>query len=474
MVFYFVQRGETLYTIAKRYQTTVHALVVANHLDDPNAISPGLALVIPRPGEVPSPPPGGILHLVRPGETVLRLAEQFGVDVREILRANQIAHPEFVQPGQQLVIPEGMGPGEEWPMWGHSPGRAGASPVVLEGIPSEGWRYVPQQASVARPSAPTIRYNRVFAGLADGCFYAFDLKDGRIKWRLPAGEAYARVDGDPSELATPAIFDGLAYLCGLDGAIHAVDAYSGKGVWRLSTDAKIMSSPAVLEDILYVGNGNGVLSAIEVKTGTIVWRRCLDAAMEHPVAVGDRRVFAVTQAGTLWSLDAQTGAILWQVAEGVNVAPVFAEVVLLAGGSALDPQNGKPLWRVNTVQAVPSVRGDRVIYPHAVVDLFTGQPLVTRDTGDLGMTGEGLAERRNSRSLCAVSPICSGDLVVGVDGEQNLFGWDAKRGNAAWEVKLPAASCQPPAVAPGQVVVALDHGLQTYWFDSKEKEKESE
>lgn len=52
MVFYFVQRGETLVAIARRYKTTVHAIVAANRLEDPNAICPGQALIIPRPGEV--------------------------------------------------------------------------------------------------------------------------------------------------------------------------------------------------------------------------------------------------------------------------------------------------------------------------------------------------------------------------------------------------------------------------------------
>lgn len=95
MVFYFVQRGETLYHIAQRYQTTVHAIVAANRLEDPNAICPGQALMIPKPGEVPSPPPGGIVHLVRPGETIFHLARKFGSTVPEIMRANQVAHPDF-------------------------------------------------------------------------------------------------------------------------------------------------------------------------------------------------------------------------------------------------------------------------------------------------------------------------------------------------------------------------------------------
>ena len=42
-----VQRGETLYSIAVRYDTTVQALVVANNLSSPNLIYVGQTLNVP-------------------------------------------------------------------------------------------------------------------------------------------------------------------------------------------------------------------------------------------------------------------------------------------------------------------------------------------------------------------------------------------------------------------------------------------
>jgi putative chitinase len=44
-----VAAGETLALIAAKYQTTVETLLELNHLADPNVISVGEPLIVPRP-----------------------------------------------------------------------------------------------------------------------------------------------------------------------------------------------------------------------------------------------------------------------------------------------------------------------------------------------------------------------------------------------------------------------------------------
>ncbi|HEY3365456.1 MAG TPA: PQQ-binding-like beta-propeller repeat protein [Symbiobacteriaceae bacterium] len=453
MVFYFVQRGETLYAIAKRYQTTVHAIVTANRLEDPNAICAGQALLIPRPGEVPSPPPGGIVHLVRAGETVFGLATKFSTTPHDILRANQIAHPEFILAGQQLVIPEPVEPGDDWPMLGRTPGRVGAGPVVLHGAPLDGWTFAPRKQACALPSAPVIRYDRIFVGLGDGNFYCLDRNDGRIKWRWTAGEPASFSRSEGHGLATPLIFDGLTYLCGPDGDVTAVDAYTGRQVWRVKTGSVITSSPVAFEGVVYFGAWDEQIYALEAKTGAIAWKRSLEAPVHLPVALGDDHVYAAAEDGMLWSLDAQTGEVCWKAAGPGPRAPIFAEVVVLAGERAYDPQNGTVLWELpdpgSLIGAVPVARLDRVIYPGGVVDLFTGK-LVRPDDPP------GLPIRQS---------VATGSIILGVGSDQRLYARDAADGRIVWARSLPAPSHQPPAVAAGQVVLALADGtVQTYRF----------
>lgn len=455
MVFYFVQRGETLYSIAKRYQTTVHAIVAANCLEDPNAICPGQALIIPRPGEVPSPPPGGIVHLVRPGETVFHLATKFGTSPQDILRSNQVAHPEFILPGQQLVIPEPSEVGEDWPMLGRTAGRAGITPVSLTGIPLPGWAYTPRKNLGASPSAPVLRYDRVFVGLGDGYYYSLDRKSGRVKWRIPTGGARAIAHIGEHPLATPAIFEGLAYLCGPDGTIYAVDAYTGHQIWKVSVGGPIVSSPAAAGGVVYLGCCDEHLYALEAKTGAIVWKRHVGAPLFHSLAAGDDHVFAVTPTGQLWAVDAQTGETCWTVAAEADQPPVFAEVVVVVGGRAYDPRNGQAVWEIDCNGTRPVVRVDQLLYPGGAVDLFTGSLRWARQETSTAVTGR---VHVPAPEIPMNNHVATATLVLGVGADQRLYAWDVTSGTTAWTVDLPAPSGQPPAVGAGQIFLALEDG----------------
>lgn len=82
----------------------------------------GLALSGRGGGEGPSPAGGGRaasrtalaaepVHVVRPGETLYRIARRYGVTVDELARYNQIADPTQIEAGQRIRIPPGAGQG---------------------------------------------------------------------------------------------------------------------------------------------------------------------------------------------------------------------------------------------------------------------------------------------------------------------------------------------------------------------------
>lgn len=95
-VYYIVQRGDTLYSIARRYGTTVNAIAAANNIADPNRIQEGTRLLIPV---------SSVIYRVQPGDTLTSIAARFGVSVQDIVRANNIANPNLILVGQELVIP---------------------------------------------------------------------------------------------------------------------------------------------------------------------------------------------------------------------------------------------------------------------------------------------------------------------------------------------------------------------------------
>jgi putative chitinase len=108
-----VRPGDTLYSIARVYGTTVWAISAANGIANPNYIYVGQRLVIPTgapPGPPPGPPPGGrTIYVVRYGDTLSSIARTFGTTVWAISAANGISNPNCIYAGQRLVIPGGGG-----------------------------------------------------------------------------------------------------------------------------------------------------------------------------------------------------------------------------------------------------------------------------------------------------------------------------------------------------------------------------
>jgi murein DD-endopeptidase MepM/ murein hydrolase activator NlpD len=106
---YVVQPGDTLYTIAQRFGSTVEAIVAANDIADPSVINVGQKLIIPtdQPELVPSPEPrpDTRLHPVRPGEVLPSLAFRYGTTVWTLREVNELAWLSPLPPGQRLVIP---------------------------------------------------------------------------------------------------------------------------------------------------------------------------------------------------------------------------------------------------------------------------------------------------------------------------------------------------------------------------------
>jgi len=103
--YYIVQKGDTLYSIAYRYGTTVGAIVAANNIYNPSFIYAGQKLVIPARQWAVSPPPAVTCYVVRKGDTLVSIALRHGTTVSAIALANNLANPSFIWPGQCLVIP---------------------------------------------------------------------------------------------------------------------------------------------------------------------------------------------------------------------------------------------------------------------------------------------------------------------------------------------------------------------------------
>jgi LysM repeat protein len=109
---YVVQQNDTLFSIATRHGTTVSALMQANGLYN-YWIYVGQVLKIPgyaSPAPIPQPLPQSVYHIVRSGDYLAAIATRYRSTPYSIQIANKLSNPSFIWTGQKLYIPDGQPP----------------------------------------------------------------------------------------------------------------------------------------------------------------------------------------------------------------------------------------------------------------------------------------------------------------------------------------------------------------------------
>jgi LysM repeat protein len=114
-IYYVVRPGDTLYSIARKFGVSMQAIMAANNLANPNWIYVGQRLLIPSPGTpwptpTPGPWPQPTTYVVKRGDTLYSIARRFGTTVQAIAQANHIINPNRIYVGQRLVIYGTPGP----------------------------------------------------------------------------------------------------------------------------------------------------------------------------------------------------------------------------------------------------------------------------------------------------------------------------------------------------------------------------
>lgn len=90
---------ESIYSIADLYKISVETLMWANDLSEDDVLHPGDTLIVL--------PVDGVIHTVKRGQSLSKIAMLYGIDANDIVSQNQLVS-ERIFAGQQIIIPEGL------------------------------------------------------------------------------------------------------------------------------------------------------------------------------------------------------------------------------------------------------------------------------------------------------------------------------------------------------------------------------
>ena len=95
---YIVKSGDSLYKIAQNFDTTVSEIMSLNNLTNTN-LSIGQRLIIPN-----SKPTNDNIYIVKSGDSLYKIAQNFDTTVSEIMSLNNLTNTNL-SIGQRLIIP---------------------------------------------------------------------------------------------------------------------------------------------------------------------------------------------------------------------------------------------------------------------------------------------------------------------------------------------------------------------------------
>lgn len=103
IITYHVQPGDTLSGIAKKFNLSLNTILWANpKVSQKSLLKVGQELTIL--------PVDGVIHEVKPGETLGGIALAYGVSLKKLAEFNHISEEGFIVDGQVLIVPGGTPP----------------------------------------------------------------------------------------------------------------------------------------------------------------------------------------------------------------------------------------------------------------------------------------------------------------------------------------------------------------------------
>ena len=314
-----------------------------------------------------------------------------------------------------------------------------------------------------------------------------------IKWKAPvAGRGWSSpvIAADRVWLTTAVTQSGNASL-----RLVGLDFESGREIVNVEI-AKIYRdefspnpknsdatpTPIVAADRVYVHFGAQATAAVSTE-GKILWKTRLPHVNQHgqggsPVLAGDLLIINCDgyEESYIVALDAATGKTKWRRTRRLPTSQAYSTPLEIKAGessqlitvgafyaAALDPLNGREIWRVTYRDGFSNV--PRPVFAHGLVFVTTGfqqaSLLAIRPDGSGDVTKTHVAWSTSRGVPLTSSPIVVGDLLYMVSDNGIAACLDARTGEQRWVQRLGGNYSASPVAVAGRIYFASEEGETT-------------
>jgi outer membrane protein assembly factor BamB len=275
----------------------------------------------------------------------------------------------------------------------------------------------------------------------------------------------------------PIVVDGRLYFIDNDGVYIALDAKTGKVLWRKQLASLNASSPAYFKGVLYsVSLSPAQALAVRARDGKVLWKKPLGARAESSPLVLSGRMYFGNEAGQLLALDIDDGSTAWETTLGgsIKAGPALEGGTLYVGDyggmmNAVRARDGKVLWQTSDLgsgiagsgrfYSTPAVAFGRVYAGNAdhrvySFDAETGETAWSFSTGHYVYSGVAAADTKGT-----------GPTVYFGSHDRNVYAVDAKSGEEKWSEPAGGQISGPATVVGDVVYVSTFSGNATIGLD---------
>ena len=378
-----------------------------------------------------------------------------------------------------VVLP----PAEENADWAQPGGAANKSygNLALGAAPKKVWsRIIPGADDQRRlAAAPVIGGGQMFVMDTMGVLHALDAATGAPHWTHGFegfGQTAVAVFGGGASYAA----DRVYITTGL-GDVAALDAKTGKLIWKVRPAGPLRGSPTVAFGAVFVMTQNNEIHALNVDDGSELWQESASLGEEGVFGVaapaaGQGTVIAGFSTGELIAYRYENGRTLWSdalartslsttvgVLTDIDADPIIdhGRVYALGQGgrmAAYELVTGQRIWELNLAGiSTPAVAGDWLFTLTDESKLLC----IARATGKVRWVAQldkWHDDKKKSGPIYWSGPVLAGDRLWVVNSEGNVFAVSATDGTATRFAHLKNPISLAPVVAGSTLYVIDDVG----------------